>query len=130
MNQLSIPSDVTEQEIIREHTLGGAISLCVKAAGYVPKDVTDHIKADKAQYSRWVDDKEGILWPKLEKVMDHCGNDAPILWMLYRRGYDLRSLRKRETETEMELRLVREQLEKERMRNQVLVDALHGRSTA
>ena len=42
--------------------------------------------------------------------MDTCGNDAPLLWMLQRRGYDLYSLRKRETETERENRLLREEV--------------------
>lgn len=49
--------------------------------------------------------------------MDLCGNDAPLLWMLDQRGFDLSSLRKRETETEKKLRLAEEriqQLERER----------------
>lgn len=46
----------------------------------------------------------------LERLMDVCGNDAPLLWMLHRRGYDLHSLRRRESETERELRLARERI--------------------
>lgn len=38
-----------------------------------------------------------------------AGNDAPLLWMLHARGYDLHSLRKRETELERDLRLAREE---------------------
>ncbi len=40
--------------------------------------------------------------------MDFCGNDAPLLWMLHQRGWDLHSLRKRESETEKALRVERE----------------------
>ena len=46
--------------------------------------------------------------------MDFCGNDAPLLWMLNARGYDLGGLRKRESETERELRIAREDLARER----------------
>lgn len=109
MNQLGFPSDVTPQEVLREQSLGGAIDLCAKAAGLAPKQVQDALKSDKAQYSRWVENKEGILWPKLRTLMDHCGNDAPVLWMLHDRGYDMSSLRRRETETERQLRLALEE---------------------
>lgn len=109
MNQLGFPSEVTAQEVSREQSLGGAINLCAKAAGLAPKEVQDSLKADRAQFSRWTDDKEGILWPKLAALMDLCGNDSPLLWMLHARGYDLSSLRRRETETERRLRLALEE---------------------
>lgn len=64
---------------------------------------------DKAQFSRWQSGSEGVVWPKLEKLMDVCGNDAPLLWMAYQRGFDLHSLRQRETETERQNRLLREE---------------------
>lgn len=127
MSQLGIPVEVTPQEVRREATLGGAISLCAKAAGLAPKEVQDALKADRAQFSRWTDDKEGITWTKLAALMDLCGNDAPLLWMLAARGYDLHSLRKRETETERMLRIAKEENEALRVANRVLVEAMHGR---
>ena len=130
MHQLGFPSEVTPQEIAREQTLGGAIDLCVKAAGLTPKELQDELKTDKAQFSRWTDGKEGILWPKFVALMDKCGNDAPLFWMLQARGYDLASLRKRETETERALRIAHEQLAAERVKNRVLVEALNGRVAA
>jgi hypothetical protein len=114
VNQLGFPSAVTAQEISREKTLGGAIGLCAKAAGYEPKQVQDAIKADKAQWSRWESGQEGIVWPKFVALMDFCGNDAPLLWMLHARGYDLSSLRRQESELERELRVTREALARER----------------
>lgn len=117
MNQLGFPSEVTPNEIAREKSLGGAIGLCAKAAGVEPKQVQDALKTDKAQFSRWTDDKEGIVWSKFSALMDFCGNDAPLLWMLDQRGFDITSLRKRETETEKKLRFAEEriqQLERER----------------
>lgn len=132
--QLGIPTDVTPSEVIRKATLGSAISLCAEAAGLEPKAIQTDLKLDKAQWSRWESGQEGILWPKLTAVMDRCGNDAPLLWMLHQRGYDLASLRKRETEVERELRQVREQLAQEQaeraVERKLLAQVLTGRVPA
>lgn len=117
MNQLGFPSEVTTTEVAREKTFGGAVALCAKAAGLEPKQVTDAVftsekkTEDKAAWSRWVNDNEGIEWSKLVQIMDKCGNDSPLLWMLHARGYDLSSLRRQETETEKLLRLAKERIE-------------------
>ncbi len=111
MSQIGIPNEVTTGEIAREKTLGGAIGLCAKAAGYdLDKQLTADLEADKAQVSRWLHGTEGIIWPKLRKLMDLCGNHAPVLWMLHDLGYDISSLRKRETLLEQELREERERV--------------------
>lgn len=127
MNQLGFPSHVTAQEVARERDLGGAIALCARAAGLEAKQVQDLVKADKAQFSRWLSGAEGIVWPKFTALMDGCGNDAPLLWMLHARGYDLSSLRRCETQMEKKLRIAEEALVAERVKNRVLVEAMHGR---
>lgn len=110
MTQLSLPVEVTPAEISRKRSLGDSISLCIEAAGFEPKQIkVDGRHIDKAQWSRWASETEGIKWPKLREVMDQCGNDAPLLWMLHDRGYDLFSLRRRETELERDLRQAREE---------------------
>lgn len=110
MNQLHFPSPVTATEVEREASLGGAIGLCAKVAGLEPKQVNAAVEGDKAQFSRWISGGEGITWPKLVALMDACGNDAPLLWMLHARGYDMHSLRRRESETERMLREAREEV--------------------
>jgi hypothetical protein len=134
VSQLAFPSEVTPQEVAREQSLGGAIDLCAKAAGLTPKQVQDELRSDKAQFSRWTGGQEGIVWPKLVQLMDVCGNDAPLLWMLHARGYDLASLRRRESETERALRTAREtieRLETERaVERRLLADVLAGRAAA
>ena len=109
MHQLGFPSEVTAQEIERETTLGGAIGLCAKVAGLEPKQIQSSLRLDKAQWSRWESGQEGVIWPKLVAVMDHCGNDAPLLWMNSARGYDLSAMRRRETDLERQNRLLREE---------------------
>lgn len=114
MNQHAIPVDVSFNEISRERDLGGAITLCLRAAGLEPKEVHDKIKIDgkpldKGQFSRWISGGEGIVWPKFVALMDGCGNDAPLLWMNHARGYDIASMRKRESQLEADLRKAREE---------------------
>lgn len=83
---------------------------------------------DKARWSRIKAGQEGIKWEQLQAFMDACGNDAPVLWMLHQRGYDLNSLRKRETETERALREAKELLNAERLKVRVLTEAMTGRA--
>lgn len=108
--QLGLPTAVTPEEVAREKSLGGSIDLCVKAAGFdLDKQLTAALRFDKAQFSRWVSGQEGVTWPKLKMLMQHCGNEAPVLWMAYDMGYDLHAMRKRETELQQELRQAREE---------------------
>lgn len=56
--------------------------------------------------------------------MDICGNDAPLMWMLFQRGYDLNSLRKRETETEKKLREAQERIRQLESENELTLRVL------
>ncbi|MDZ4282802.1 MAG: hypothetical protein U1C04_18810 [Hydrogenophaga sp.] len=107
MQQLSIPVVVTPAEVMRKKSLGQSIDLCLELAGLEPKQVQTALKLDKAQFSRWQSGQEGVNWPRLTAVMDHCGNDAPLLWMNHDRGFDLHAMRKVESALERELRQVR-----------------------
>lgn len=109
-SQLAIPSTVRAEEVIREKTLGGAIELCAKAGGYaLDKQLQQALEVDKAQFSRWQSGTEGVVWPKLQRLMDTCGNLAPVLWMNHQCGVDLFSLRFKESETERRCRLLQEE---------------------
>lgn len=111
MNQLSIPVNVRPEEVMRKQSLGGAIELCAELGGYaLDKTLQQDLGVDKAQFSRWQSGTEGVQWPKFVQLMDTCGNDAPVLWMLHQRGYDLFSLRRRESEMERQNRLLREEV--------------------
>lgn len=109
MNQLALPVEIGAHEIVRKQSLGAAIELCVEAAGLEPKRVTSDLGLDKGQWSRWTSGAEGVVWPRLSKLMDRCGNDAPVLWQVHQRGYDLHSLRRLESETERRCRLLEEE---------------------
>ena len=110
MNQVAIPVAINPEEVARKRTLGDAMQLCAELAGFsLDKELQNILGADKVQFSRWMSGTEGISWPKFSKLMDSCGNDAPLYWMLAQRGYDLHSLRKLESETEKQNRLLREE---------------------
>ena len=109
-SQLALPVEVRPEEVAREKSLGAAIELCAKVAGHeFDKTLQLALGVDKAQFSRWQSGSEGVLWPKLSRLMDMCGNDAPVLWMLHSRGYDLHSIRRKETEVEAENRRLKEE---------------------
>lgn len=109
--QISLPVEVRPQEVMRKQSLGAAIELCAELGGYsLDKSLQQDLGVDKAQFSRWLSGNEGVQWPKFVALMDRCGNDAPVLWMLHQRGYDLASVRRRETELEAENRRLREDL--------------------
>jgi plasmid maintenance system antidote protein VapI len=110
MNQVAIPVAIHPEEVARKRSLGDAIQMCAELAGFsLDKELQHIMGVDKAQFSRWMSGTEGISWPKFAKLMDSCGNDAPLYWMLSQRGYDLHSVRKLESETEKQNRLLREE---------------------
>lgn len=110
-----IRPEVPLSEIPRKASLGKALEYCAELAGYgYDKQLEDAMRAhgvpvDKTQLSRWQQGGEGIKWERFTALMDVCGNDAPLLWMLHQRGYDLHSVRRMESETEKENRLLREE---------------------
>lgn len=101
MHQAHIPVKVDPSEVARKQSLGSAIELCAELAGFsLDKELQQALGVDKAQFSRWQSGTEGVIWPKFERLMNVCGNDAPLMWMLHKRGYDLGSVRKVQTELE------------------------------
>lgn len=110
-----ITPPVSPDEVQRKPSLGKALEYCAELAGYgYDKQLESALvkrgcHVDKTQLSRWQQGSEGIKWEKLSALMDVCGNEAPLLWMLHQRGYDLNSVRKLETETEKQNRLLREE---------------------
>lgn len=123
-------TDIRADEIARKATLGKAIELCIELSEFeADKQLQSAMGVDKAQFSRWISGQEGIKWEKISDLMDLCGNDAPLLWMLHTRGYDVNSLRRKETETEKALRLANEriaQLENEREIERKLIRELRS----
>lgn len=99
---------VNPEEIARKQTWAAILQYAAELAGYC-LDKQSCPGMDKARWSRIKSGQEGIKPEQLEAFLDSMGNDAPLLWLMHRRGWDLHSFRKRETETERENRLLREE---------------------
>lgn len=107
--------EVPLSEVMRKPSLGKAIEYCAELAGYsYDKELeralnTRGVKVDNTQLTRWKQGAEGVKWEKFAGLMDVCGNDAPLLWMVHARGWDIHAMRRRESELQRELRLAREE---------------------
>jgi len=126
--QKGLPSANPEpSEVARKQCFAQAISMCAELAGYnLDKQAHADIGIDKARWSRIRAGTEGIKWEQLAGYMDAMGNDAPLLWMLHQRGYDLHSVKKRETEYEKRIREQQEQLADQQREIEILRKALRG----
>jgi hypothetical protein len=116
--------------ISRQPTMSKALALCQTLSG---KDDAQFygekgIVKDQAQWSRIMGpSNHNFPHDKLNLFMDLAGNEAPLLWLLHTRGYDLNALRKVETETERKLRLAEEALAAANLKVRVLTEAINGR---
>lgn len=123
------PQAVDPMIVLAQSTMLGAIKLCISLAGFqADKQVYGALGIDAGHWSRVMRGEAHFPVDKLTELMDLCGNEAPLIWLTHARGYDPRSLRKLESETERHLREAREALDAERMKVRVLTDALHGRA--
>lgn len=109
MIQAQIPVEVPLADVMRQADFGSAIALCISLGGRPRKALEAELSLGGGQLSRWIDGQEGIKWDRLSALHAFCGNDAPLLWMAHASGYDLHAMRRRETETERENRLLREE---------------------
>lgn len=123
--------EIRPEEIARKKTLGASIELCAELAGFsLDKQLSDGLGFDKGQFSRWQSGGEGIIWPKLVKIMDFCGNDAPVLWMNHERGWDLNAMRKLQTETEKVLAEERAKRQQAEEKVRFLMQVMQGKVPA
>ena len=113
---LTTPMDSIDPSLIyKQPTLTKAIHLCQTLSGLDDAQFygTGGVVKDQAQWSRIMGQAGCANFPqdKLNVFMDKAGNEAPLLWLLHSRGYDITVLRQRENKLELELRLAREQVD-------------------
>lgn len=104
-----------------------ALAGMIGTSGLHEKTVAIEIGMDPSTLAKV---KQGTARPSedhVSAIMDATGSEAWLFYWLLKRGYDPRSLRKLESETERRAREAEEALEQERMKVRVLTDALRGR---
>lgn len=97
--------------IAKQPTMTKALQLCQTLSGLDDKAFTGQggVVKDPAQWSRIMGSgQHNFPQDELNKFMDKAENEAPMLWLVHSRGYDINSLRKLESETEKALRIERE----------------------
>lgn len=105
-----IAMQAIDEKLIRQQgTLLAAIKLCISMAGFdSDKEVFMPLGIDAGHWSRICKGDAHFPVDKLPSLMDLCGNEAPLLWLINVRGYEMSSLRPKESETETKLRVANE----------------------
>src|SRR5258708_13857899 len=79
--------DVGLEAVTRQPTFNAAIVLCVQSSGLHRKQVYKALGIDAATWSRIESDNAHFPVNKLEQLMDLCGNEAPLMWLVNARRY-------------------------------------------
>lgn len=98
--------------VAKQSSMSKALALCQTLSGLDDAQFygSNGIVKDQAQWSRIMGpSKHNFPHDKLNVFMDIAGNEVPLLWLAYSRGYDLHSMHKRESETERENRMLKEE---------------------
>lgn len=123
------PQAIDPEAVKRQPSMTKAIVLCADVAGFVnDKDLCRAIDIDPAVWARIKSGQANFPHDKYEQLFDEAGNEVPLLWLLHRRGYDLSSLRMRQTETEKQLQAEQSAREKAEAENKLLRDLLQGKA--
>lgn len=118
------PVDVDKTLIHRQKSLLSAIALCAQAAGLQDKELYMPLCIDASHWSRIIRGDAHFPLERLGPLMDLCGNEAPLEWLAFSRGYELRPL---ETEVERLLREETERADDLANENRLLREMLVGR---
>ncbi|MDP3164386.1 MAG: hypothetical protein Q8N06_02865 [Hydrogenophaga sp.] len=124
---------VGEEVIARIPSMTRALAMCQSLSGLDDKAFIGDggVVKDAAQWSRIMNSgQHNFPQDQMNKLMDKAGNEVPMLWLLHSRGYDITTLRHRETEMERRLRLAEEALARSEQKRAALVEALSGRVAA
>lgn len=113
-------------DVRRQQSGASAIALCATKAGKLDKVIAADIGAQESVWSRIQTTGKGFSLEQLSLLMDTCGNEAPLHWLLLHRNYDPASLRKLETDTERRLREAEERIYLLEHDKRVLTEALRG----
>jgi hypothetical protein len=132
MSQLELSMKPPMQEldvatVSKQPTLTGSLILCQTLSGLEDKELCGKggVINEAATWSRIKNGANNFPQDNLIKFMDLCGNEAPLIWLADRRGYQLTP---KETEWERQARLEREGRMKAEEENRLLRSLLMGKA--
>lgn len=120
------PTHVDMADIARQQSWGAVLTFCASKSGLQDKAIAAEIGMQDAVWSRCKTGQNSPSGEQLVRLMQRCGNSAPLYWLLIQLGYDPASLRPLESETERQLREAREQIAQLTHDKRVLAEALRG----
>lgn len=85
VERFEVPMDL----VIKLASFSAAISLCVQLSGLEDKEVYIPLGIDSGHWTRIKQGKANFPENKLRELMDLCGNEVPLIWLAYIRGYGL-----------------------------------------
>lgn len=126
--QLGLPREpmkLDESIITRPKDLLRAFVICADLGGLEEKQAAAGAGMDPGSWSQFKNGERGIKPLSLNSFLDQCGNELPLAYWAFTRGYVLTPM---ESELERRLRLSNEALVKEKERSALLADLLQGRA--
>lgn len=117
-------------DVARQQSWGAVLTYCASKSGLQDKAIAAEIGMQDAVWSRCKTGTNSPSGEQLVRLMLRCGNASPLFWLLIQMGLDPASVRPLESESERKVRELTEELDKERMRSQILSEALTGRAAA
>jgi hypothetical protein len=99
--------EIDPAAVDRRPTFTSSLVLCAETGGITPKELAGRIVKDEESWSRIKSPTPKQFFPqdRLIDFMDVCQNEAPLMWLARKRGYQLVPM---ETELERLLRIERE----------------------
>lgn len=119
---------IPEADLAKLSSEAKAVQYACENSGLQDKSIAIEIGVDAAVLSKAKAGQARLNDDALDALQDATGIESPLFAALLRRGYDPRSLRKLESETERSLREAHEALDAERVKVRVLTAALRGES--
>ena len=113
-----------EPSIARIQSEHAAFRLTVSQSGLQDSQVASGLEIDTGQFSRIMNATAHFPF-RLGELYDICGSEAHLQYLNYSRGYEAIP-RRRKSELETLLDETRAELENERMKNQILAEAIRG----
>lgn len=102
-----IKETMEDNDLAKIKDFHAAIRKCVDNSGHDDKFIAIDLDIDQAQWSRIKSGQANFPPSKIGLLMDVCGNEIPLRWLAWSRGYGLVRLKS----------AVEEELEQERQRN-------------
>lgn len=118
--------EVPLESILARKSLLGAINLCIDLSGLDEKEIYIPLGIDAGHWSNLRKGKGHFPPDRINDLMDLCGNEVPLIWQAYRRGYGLVVLK---TEAERRAEAAEARAAQAELKVRVLMEAIAGRTT-